>query len=80
MDGTPTGGVGMYLGKCTVWNVFHHERCAGLDRARDAIGERVAHASSITRGISVSLLFLHDHSDHTHRIVGREKRALRPSH
>jgi hypothetical protein len=44
MDGTPTGGVGMYLGKCTIQNIFIHERCASLDRGRDAIGERVTHA------------------------------------
>jgi len=62
MDGTPTGGVGVYLGKCTIWNVFHHKRCASLDRGRDAIGERVTHALSTTRSISVSLPFLPDRS------------------
>lgn len=57
---TLTGGVGVYLGKCTIWNVFHHKRCASLDRGSDAIGKRVTHALPTTRGISIPLLFLHD--------------------
>ena len=50
----PTGGVGMYLRKCAIWNVFQHERYASLDRGSDAISKRVTHALPTTRGISVS--------------------------
>jgi hypothetical protein len=62
MDGTLPGGLGMYLGKNTIRNVLHHERRASLDRGRDTIGERVTHALPTTRGISVSLHFLYDHT------------------
>lgn len=81
MDGTTTGGVGMYLGKCTVRNVFHHERCASFDRGRDAIGERVTHAlSTHTRDQRLFPFPTRSQSDHTYRTAGQEKHALRLSH
>jgi hypothetical protein len=33
----------MYLRKCAVWHILHHEWCASFDRGSEAIGERVAH-------------------------------------
>jgi hypothetical protein len=73
----------MYLGKCAVWYILHHERCARFDRGCKPISERIAHALSATRGISIFNLTLQvteTELKRTHRIVGREKHVLRLSH
>jgi hypothetical protein len=56
-----------YLGKRTIWHIFHHERSASFHRGREAIGERIAHPlSTPARGISVAFFHTQTHTSHDH--------------
>lgn len=74
----------MYLGKCAVRNIFHHERRARFDRRCKPISERIAHALTATRSISILYPTYYAVTEtelkRTHHKVGREKHVLPLGH